>query len=593
MASIIRRLFPGCQKSSQNNGNELSSSNSDEVILDNSDEPDGPYIINSIYYLAIIFFIGVPMWFYTCSSTRYAIPDLTQLEHRLTSPPPNLQLDVSVIQFGSPHDNGNLEREERQEYLRTRLPKYFNTSIQDLVYNVNWRIRRPTVEENLLLESLRKENDSPSVSTAQRHTFHIKLETNLLKIHKPSNRFRLFIYIFDKSLGSLVCAKPGGYLINHERFIYVCPNGASKESTANLIESALSETYYDTVDQQRVKKILGAKTDLLVSLIPEVETISLNNLSMLADKVHKIFDQNVRSKYLELAGILNIRLITQNMFLLQENGLNKMLLKKLINKPDRTNLTEASENRVLNINDMGHFFHDYEARLNKHSSTSVHHVVTIVPDLEKPGLVFQPSVEQPSGVNIIEERDTNFILISDHDKSLVLGLRAIIRRVLGLKSANLCQNCAIRGDVFLNKWELDTIVGALIKLKLDNLLVSLRSIGQQAIGIKIPKYVSRKVFESHSLAHRALDHLDEGKTMDAYHSVSSAYELSETAFYDPSLVETLYFPDETKYAIYMPLFLPLAFPLAMSILRIGKYLLSSYLGGATARCKQSGKEKQH
>jgi len=38
---------------------------------------------------------------------------------------------------------------------------------------------------------------------------------------------------------------------------------------------------------------------------------------------------------------------------------------------------------------------------------------------------------------------------------------------------------------------------------------------------------------------------------------------SEEAFFDPTMVSMLYFPDEHKYAVYMPLFLPISVPLAL------------------------------
>jgi len=46
-----------------------------------------------------------------------------------------------------------------------------------------------------------------------------------------------------------------------------------------------------------------------------------------------------------------------------------------------------------------------------------------------------------------------------------------------------------------------------------------------------------------------------------------ALEYAEKAFFDDKMVSMLYFPDEHKYAIYTPLFGPLALPLLMALLR--------------------------
>jgi len=46
-----------------------------------------------------------------------------------------------------------------------------------------------------------------------------------------------------------------------------------------------------------------------------------------------------------------------------------------------------------------------------------------------------------------------------------------------------------------------------------------------------------------------------------------AIELAESAFFDPTMVSMLYFPDEHKYAIYMPLFVPISVPLLVALHR--------------------------
>ncbi|KAJ2799608.1 GPI transamidase component [Coemansia guatemalensis] len=54
----------------------------------------------------------------------------------------------------------------------------------------------------------------------------------------------------------------------------------------------------------------------------------------------------------------------------------------------------------------------------------------------------------------------------------------------------------------------------------------------------------------------------------AFESAAAATAFAETAFFDPSMVSMLYFPDQHKYAIYMPFFLPVAIPVLAAIKRI-------------------------
>jgi len=39
---------------------------------------------------------------------------------------------------------------------------------------------------------------------------------------------------------------------------------------------------------------------------------------------------------------------------------------------------------------------------------------------------------------------------------------------------------------------------------------------------------------------------------------------AESAFFDPTMVSMLYFPDEHRYAVYMPFFVPIAVPLLLA-----------------------------
>jgi len=70
---------------------------------------------------------------------------------------------------------------------------------------------------------------------------------------------------------------------------------------------------------------------------------------------------------------------------------------------------------------------------------------------------------------------------------------------------------------------------------------------------------------------------------------SLALEYAEKAFFDDKMVSMLYFPDEHKYAIYTPLFGPLALPLLMALLR---ELQGMFKGWKASRLKKEEKEEK-
>ena len=61
------------------------------------------------------------------------------------------------------------------------------------------------------------------------------------------------------------------------------------------------------------------------------------------------------------------------------------------------------------------------------------------------------------------------------------------------------------------------------------------------------------------------DQLRLGNLRKSYSHSRKALELSETAFFDKSLLKLLYFPDDQKYAIYIPYFLPVGFVVLLSL----------------------------
>lgn len=545
MSSLIKNLFK---------------SKNDTVIVEDAEHSEVPYILSSIYYIVVVLLVGIPMWFYTCSTTRYSLPNLTKLNTKLNDPTLRLQLDLSVILL--------LNRVQYDSdlavQLRTELPNCLETQVHNVTYNVNWRIRRPTQDETKIFKATKTQNDNYSGSESMNSLR--ELDHNLIKIHRPTNRFRMFFYILDED--SLACQTTNTYTLSFERFVYVCPE-KDNGSLVKLISTALDEIYTKTVDLKRIKGILPVQTDLLVSLVPEPDAVDVTRLRKIADQVITIHRKNLKESVPELTEVLNIKLITQNVFELLDQSLLAKILKKPPKKPSSSNST-TPDTRQIEVSNMGQFFHSYESRINKHSSQSVNHVVVIVPNENKPQMSLRhPDQDQ---ISFLEGPNFNFVLIANDDKSLALSLRAVIRRIVGLASANLPGNCKARKHVFINRWEIDALVGALTIHKLQSTLRSLHSISQQSIGVRIPKYVAAIAREARDNAIEALDNLDANKNLESYRLAGKAYDLSESAYYDPHLLETNYFPDELKYAIYLPLFLPLVFPFLLSLGRTLRFL---------------------
>lgn len=66
----------------------------------------------------------------------------------------------------------------------------------------------------------------------------------------------------------------------------------------------------------------------------------------------------------------------------------------------------------------------------------------------------------------------------------------------------------------------------------------------------------------------AVAELEAGNLRFALEFSKEAIMASEKGFFDPSLLHLLYFPDDQKFAIYIPLFLPMCVPILLSLLKI-------------------------
>ena len=66
----------------------------------------------------------------------------------------------------------------------------------------------------------------------------------------------------------------------------------------------------------------------------------------------------------------------------------------------------------------------------------------------------------------------------------------------------------------------------------------------------------------------AIAELEAGNLGFALQYSKEAILASERAFFDPSLLHLLYFPDDQKFAIYIPLFLPMCVPILLSMIKI-------------------------
>ncbi|KAJ1828760.1 GPI transamidase component, partial [Coemansia sp. RSA 2703] len=120
-------------------------------------------------------------------------------------------------------------------------------------------------------------------------------------------------------------------------------------------------------------------------------------------------------------------------------------------------------------------------------------------------------------------------------------------------------------DALLRQWLVSTRLTAISTLQsLSRLVESMQNmVVMDEIKTKVDDAI-QELTSIQSALSSSIDHFTACK------HATRASVLAESAFFDPSMVSLLYFPDQHKYAIYLPFFLPAAMPLLTALKRVIK-----------------------
>jgi len=101
-------------------------------------------------------------------------------------------------------------------------------------------------------------------------------------------------------------------------------------------------------------------------------------------------------------------------------------------------------------------------------------------------------------------------------------------------------------------------------LSASSTLSALSRLTHKLTSIAIPDSVAKSVDDTIRHLDLAYSDLQEGRFDSALENARIANDEAERAFFEPSMVGQVYFPDEHKVAVYVPLLGPMAVPLVMA-----------------------------
>ncbi|XP_065889865.1 GPI transamidase component PIG-S-like isoform X5 [Dysidea avara] len=125
-------------------------------------------------------------------------------------------------------------------------------------------------------------------------------------------------------------------------------------------------------------------------------------------------------------------------------------------------------------------------------------------------------------------------------------------------------------------WQTDRMLEAKMVECVSFTLTTLQSLLRLLDEVKnmvISDKIQQEVMHSMGKLIKSKEHSSDGKLDLAFQLAKQSMHSAEMAFFDPSILALLYFPDDQKFAIYIPLFLPVGVPVFLSLVSIIRQLI--------------------
>uniref|UniRef100_A0A3Q0QUL9 Phosphatidylinositol glycan anchor biosynthesis, class S n=1 Tax=Amphilophus citrinellus TaxID=61819 RepID=A0A3Q0QUL9_AMPCI len=490
---------------------------------------------------AVVIIVGVPLWWRTTETYRAWLPvsqinDLAKLQLQLSA-------DVEVV-----FARGTVTPEQQKKVPLTQTHDEEH-AVDDTVlrYRYETRYRTATIMEE---DALKK-------------------STAALSLHTLS----------ESPCGSLV--------------VYVIPESSSLLPEAHLeprIKQVLQMMSFSHTDitaalSDRVRFSPGNKESIADSMrafksSPYEITFSLLNPDPKSHRIHWDIEGAVQT-YIQplltkLSPVANFSIDSQTLYY------------TMLGVTPR--FDSSLEAYTLNVDSLAHVINPVEARLsNAASSNPVLNFLLYVPDARHSPLYIHDHRKQevPSNafhsprwggimvynVNDFYESETEFPVHVNINMAKVMGVFLAQLLLLGVSSSAPPSGFLVApcGSTGLADWELDRLMWSRSVENVATATTTITSLAQlldQIGNIVINDNIAQQVSSAVTSLQLAVAELEAGNLGFALQYSKEAILASEKAFFDPSLLHLLYFPDDQKFAIYIPLFLPMCVPILLSMLKI-------------------------
>ncbi|GFX11059.1 GPI transamidase component PIG-S [Trichonephila clavipes] len=527
-------------------------------------------ITTSVFALSFIL-IGVPLWWKTTEVYRYPIPydecqNLLSKIMKHTIPVKLVIEDQSVQQGLLWEELLNLSNQRNKDPLQP-------------IISFQWSMSSASDEELEIINKFHSISDLDSTLF-----LNDKISGNN-KHKKGYGQPEIVILNENYSKDSKFTIGRGrhGYIINKESFKdlahsinVLARKMAQVERLQKLYTPASSYGGDKKPDKDRMRYLRSSqKFDMTFSLIvpePQVLEIHWNIEAAVNAYLKDVLEE------LELISAINVK--------------SQVLYMTSLPISTQSSIGEKGKEFIVQSDHLPSLINPIEAKLG--SDTSVHpnlNFVLYIPTRDQTPLQIYDTKGQPLHTNAfllpqwggfmiyncpISENATLPYPFTLNSETFMQVFLSQFRLLLGLSEVNSLSDdtCQVLSGPVIRKWEMDFLLRKNAQEQLSASISSLSSLSQllQTIGnIVIRDDVGQKIHFALSSSKDSLRYLEEGYLLEGFLKAQSAFVSSDEAFFDPSLLALLYFPEDQKYAIYIPLFLPISLPVITSMSHLWKY----------------------
>ncbi|KAK1157545.1 GPI transamidase component PIG-S-like [Acipenser oxyrinchus oxyrinchus] len=532
----------------------------------------------SIAAIAIV--VGLPLWWKTTETYRASLP-YTQISELDT-----LQLQLTV-ELEVVFSKGSLTAEQQKTapLQQTREAEHLLNSKTELRYKYETKYRTATVMEDdaVRLESveeadvsLSKLNESPSGSLV----IYVIPETSALLPQGVS------VYVGKHRTALLRTPQDrGAKLVEVLRGLQ--PDIQRVVETMSFSDVDIKAALSDRVPVGKLGKESLADSMRTFKSSPGYEiTFSLLNPD---PKSHDVrwdiegaLESYIQPLLSKLSGVANFSVDSQ------------ILYYAILGVTPRYDSKVSSY--TLNAENLPHVINPVEARLGSNAASShpVLNFLLYVPDYPHSPLYIKDrggdkvptnAFHSPrwGGIMVynVNEKYTDPPRLPVHISINMVRVMEVflaqLRLLLGVQQPHAPADFLLQspGNEGLTDWELDRLLWVRTVENIATATTTLTSLAQllDEIGnIVINDNIASEVYSAVTSIQAAIAELESCNLGLAFQASKEATLSSEKAFFDPSLLHLLYFPDDQKFAIYIPLFLPMSVPILLSLLKIASEL---------------------